>query len=588
MDEKECSYTMLLAENQRLKEKVSELSQIVSAISSGEVDAFVVSTQDGRKIYSVEGAEGVYRSFIENITECALTLDPNGCILSANRQFASLTGVPHESLPGTPFLSFVREGGDIWKSAFDERGHDSMQGEIDVRSRDGAVTPVSFLLTSVTDSHIEIPILLLTDITERKKTEGQLAVYREHLEDLVKERTFDLEMEISERIKVQCSLLESESRLRMMFEGHNAVMLLIYPENGAIIDANPAATEFYGYSREQLCSMKISDINVLDHDQILERCQIAKFKKINHFIFEHRLSCGEIRTVEVYSSPIEVKGERILFSIIHDITERRLVEKRLEEIRASLEEQVKERTKELKEINEDLLKEISAHKRSEDALKVVNRQLNLMTGITRHDIVNQVYILELLVDLIGSRIDLSMVSREYEGVCSAIERIRDQIEFTRIYQDMGVHEPVWHDLFLLLNKEITPPGVDFRVMVDDMEIFADPLIERVFFNLLDNSVRHGINLTEISVTSKTTPGGLILTWADNGGGIPIHQKEAIFERGYGKNTGLGLFFIREILSITGISIIENGIDGVGARFEMNIPSEGWRRRQQNNPDETVL
>ena len=76
--------------------------------------------------------------------------------------------------------------------------------------------------------------------------------------------------------------------------------------------------------------------------------------------------------------------------------------------------------------------------------------------------------------------------------------------------------------------------------------------------------------------TKQEPDGLHIVWEDNGIGIAEKEKELIFERGYGKNTGLGLFLVREILSITGIRILENGVFGEGARFEMIVPNEGWR------------
>ncbi len=97
-------------------------------------------------------------------------------------------------------------------------------------------------------------------------------------------------------------------------------MLLIDPNNGDIIDANPAATNFYGYTLDELVKMKISDINISNDNLVLEEMQKAESKQKNHFIFKHRLSNGEIRDVDVYSGLINQKGKPLLYSIIHDIT----------------------------------------------------------------------------------------------------------------------------------------------------------------------------------------------------------------------------------------------------------------------------
>lgn len=136
---------------------------------------------------------------------------------------------------------------------------------------------------------------------------------------------------ISERRLADDALKESESRFKNMFEGHNAIMLLINPESGKIIGANDASARFYGYSRDELLSMRIDEINVLSPEQIKMELEHAIHQKRNYFVFPHRLANGEVRTVEVHSSPINYQDKQILFSIIHDITEPRLAEEKLKE-----------------------------------------------------------------------------------------------------------------------------------------------------------------------------------------------------------------------------------------------------------------
>ncbi|MBE2295387.1 MAG: GGDEF domain-containing protein [Phycisphaerales bacterium] len=124
-------------------------------------------------------------------------------------------------------------------------------------------------------------------------------------------------------------LQESEERFHRMFEKHDAVMLLIDPESGKILDANQSASRYYGYSVEQLRAMVIQNINILPPDAVAQERKQALQAKRSYFIFQHRLADGAIRVVEVYSSPILLQAKPILFSIVHDITERKAQEHKL-------------------------------------------------------------------------------------------------------------------------------------------------------------------------------------------------------------------------------------------------------------------
>ncbi len=137
--------------------------------------------------------------------------------------------------------------------------------------------------------------------------------------------------EITHQKKAEDGLRESEERYKCLFHNNYSIMLLIDPENGDIVDANPAAGEFYGWLHEDLIKKKISDINISPKEEISEAMAHAKKLEQNHFFFRHRLSNNEIRDVEVYSNPIYVNGKQLLYSIIHDITERRKAQAKLRE-----------------------------------------------------------------------------------------------------------------------------------------------------------------------------------------------------------------------------------------------------------------
>ncbi|HWQ51714.1 MAG TPA: PAS domain S-box protein, partial [Terriglobales bacterium] len=119
--------------------------------------------------------------------------------------------------------------------------------------------------------------------------------------------------------------MEQENHLKdlqAMFSEHSATMLLIDPGTGRLIEANPAACDYYGYSRDELLELTIQDINMLPEEEVLRRRMMASAGRQVYFLFPHRLKSGEIRLVDVYSSPISYGGRRVLFSIIFDVTDR--------------------------------------------------------------------------------------------------------------------------------------------------------------------------------------------------------------------------------------------------------------------------
>ena len=154
------------------------------------------------------------------------------------------------------------------------------------------------------------------------------------------------------------------------------------------------------------------------------------------------------------------------------------------------------------------------------------------------------------------------------------------IQFSTAYEQIGLHAPAWQDCNILAGTAAGDALSGQVEMQNDlpagMEVLADPLISKVFFNLMDNAVRHGKTITSIRFFAEERGSTMVIFCEDDGMGIPGEKKEKIFERGYGKNTGFGLFLAREILAITGITIRETGDPGKGARFEITVPQGAWR------------
>jgi PAS domain S-box-containing protein len=129
--------------------------------------------------------------------------------------------------------------------------------------------------------------------------------------------------DITERVNTERALLESEDRYRSLFHNNHTIMLVIDPSSGDIIDANPAACHFYGYSHAGITRLKITDINILSPEEVHQEMERARKESRNHFEFRHRLADGSLREVDVLSGPATINGKQYLYSIIHDDTSRR-------------------------------------------------------------------------------------------------------------------------------------------------------------------------------------------------------------------------------------------------------------------------
>jgi signal transduction histidine kinase len=223
--------------------------------------------------------------------------------------------------------------------------------------------------------------------------------------------------------------------------------------------------------------------------------------------------------------------------------------------------------------------DITEQKRAEDALTIACQKMNLLSSITRHDILNQLTVLSgylaLSEEFATDEKLLNFIKKE----ATATDRINQLITFTKHYQDIGVQAPQWqdvHDTIASAASLLDMSLVNIQILFDNIEIYADPLLSKVFYNLLENSVRHGDHTSSIQFQIRETDEALTIICEDNGGGIDQETKKHLFKRGYGKNTGYGLFLIREILAITGILIEETGESGKGARFEIKVPMGVYR------------
>jgi PAS domain S-box-containing protein len=224
--------------------------------------------------------------------------------------------------------------------------------------------------------------------------------------------------------------------------------------------------------------------------------------------------------------------------------------------------------------------DITDHQEAEFALELANKKLNILGSATRHDVLNSLTGLFGYLELAQSKTHDEILLRYIQKARAASEVIKKQMEFTKLYQEIGSKRPVWinveHTIRGMLGS-LSRSDVSISIEVEGVEVYADPMIERVFYNLLENSLRHGEKVRTVTVSDQSVSGNMKLIFQDDGKGVITEEKEVIFKRGYGKNTGYGLYMTVEVLGITGLTIVENGIPGRGARFEITVPAGKFRR-----------
>jgi len=243
-------------------------------------------------------------------------------------------------------------------------------------------------------------------------------------------------------------------------------------------------------------------------------------------------------------------------------------------------------------VSEVLEKELEYHEREimkfyNQSLDAANKKLKILSGVTRHDIISQLTVLQLYHEMLENKLSDSSYKEYFKKIGIATDRISSIMRFTQNYEEVGINTPVWTDISVIVDAAKKDEIAGHLRLINDIpagtEVYSDALITNVFYNLMDNAVRYGQKITTIRFSVQESGNDQLIVCEDDGDGVPAEEKERIFNRGFGKNTGLGLALSREILDITGITIRETGEPGTGARFEMTIPKGMWRITENNIP-----
>jgi len=359
--------------------------------------------------------------------------------------------------------------------------------------------------------------------------------------------TIGLCRDITPEVEAEQALRESERRYRVMFQSSHAMSLLIDTESGRILDANDKAVRFYGWTREELLEMRIQDINTLSEEEICREMRQARKENRNHFFFCHRLASGDLRDVEVYSGPIELRGRAALYSIIYDITERKRTERRLEQYRQRL---------------RSLASELAM---AED------RQRRRMAAALHDGIGQQLFAIKAKLAQLRKRDNHPRAEiLAAEGLSLVDQTMRDTRDLT-----FDLCPPVLYEFGLdaalqwLVQKFSRQYNMDYRVTSDSKSDDLPPdtrgLLYQAARELLTNAAKHA-QATRVDVSVCVREDSVEVTVEDNGAGFapgvrPLERQG---------DSGFGLFSIHERLSSIGGRLTVESTPGQGTCVKMRV------------------
>ncbi len=520
-------------------EEVSKKLKVNRATAAKYLNSLVMSGQaDMRNLGPAKLFYLTHRLTLPNLlslaTDLILILDNDLFIQELNDQFLDCFHVSKEELKGKKIEHsalaryITREHLDAIEKAL-EGQEQSFDVHFDALEED-RFFKMKFI-PFVFEGGERAVVIILEDITEMKK-------YQQDLEEQVRQRTAEL-------VKTNDALQESEYRFRQVTENAEEWIWEVDADGKYRYSSN-AVERILGYSPEELVFKKyfydLFDPNVREDLKKSAFAIIEQKEPFQHFFNQNIHKNGSIVILEKSGSPILDESGNLTGYRGADMN-------------------------------------ITERKRAEDAIKKANKQIILLNSVTRHDVLNQLNTLTGYLGIMKKMQNDEKMAELIRIEQQVAETIRRQITFTRDYQNIGVQPPQWNRINNTITKALTTidlSGTAVIVEPNTLEIYTDFLIEKVFFNLIDNSLRHGEKVTRIHIGFHEGDSGLSIIYKDNGIGVPDEEKEQIFERGFGKNTGYGLFLVREILSITGLSIKENGIFEKGIRFEIFVPQGQYK------------
>lgn len=467
---------------------------------------------------ALRDSEAFYRAIFNTTGSASIVIDRDTLIIQANERFAQLSGYTVEELAGK----------HRWKEFVTHDEYQRMKEYYYARVKDPVSAPSSYEFRFITRSGTVLFCIMHVAIVPGT---GQIIISV---------------VDITDRVIAEKELISAKKHLEAIYEG-SPDLLFVHSADGHIIDMNENVIKALGLTRDEILNADPSDTS---GDGFTAQEAFAHLRKaLDNGQAEFDWVC---RRKDGSEFPVEMRLRRI-----ESVNERGEIEPRVLAIG----------------------RDISEARMAERALEQARKKLGLLNTVIFQDIQSTVFALSAYIQLSGNSRDQAKALTYLDKEAFLISKIVSSLNFTKTYQDLGIHPPKWQNVgqvFLYAISHLDSLKIERRMEVEGLEVYADLLLEKVFFNLVENSFIHGQRVTEVSLTYRESGDGLVITLTDNGVGIPDEQKSRIFEQGGRRSGGLGLFLAREILSITGIVIRETGEAGKGVQFELLVPKGAYR------------
>jgi PAS domain S-box-containing protein len=350
---------------------------------------------------------------------------------------------------------------------------------------------------------------------------------------------------------VENKLREAEKRYHAFFD-KAPLGILIIDTDGTAVEFNDQAHLQLGYSREEFEKVTVVDYDLLETpDEV--KAHMKRILKLGKDEFEgkYRTKTGEIIILKSAVQVIELDGKKFFHVINQNITEQ----------------------KKAQEFLDKMMKE----------LLLTNEKLSVVGKLSRHDARNKLSIIANNIYLAKKQLVKDNKTSDYlKSIESAIDQIEKIFSFATIYEKVGAEDLSYVNVESCFNEAalLFSEMSDVKLVNDcsGLNVLADSLLQQLFYNLIDDSLKHGETVSQIRVNYETEDDNLKLVYTDDGTGVPEKEKELIFKEGYGKGTGYGLYLIRKLCDAYGWTIKETGTSGKGAQFTIAIPKVDTNNR----------
>jgi PAS domain S-box-containing protein len=461
---------------------------------------------------ALSASEERYRSMIEVAPDGIITVDTKGVITSANNAFLRLTGYSQDEIVGIHFTKLgTLRARDIPKylklMSSVMRGKMPPPFEYSYVRKDGTV--------GWGEAHVGLQ-------KRDGKTTGFLVLLRE----------------ITGRKMAERATRESEEKFERLFID-NPEAAIYTDSEFHLLDVNPRFKELFGYSIDEIKGKHVDDV-VVPKDKVSEAEMLNKKAKKGYVYHDtvRKKKDGSLVPVSISAAPITVEKQLVGYVAVY--------------------------------------KDISQLKETLEKLETMNEKLRVVGNLTRHDARNKLSTVTMNTFLAKQKLTENHEALQHlSEVESAVGQVEGIFDFARIYEKLGMEELTYMGVEKTLEETImlfsNLRGVKIVNDCHGVTVLADSLLRQLFYNMIDNSLKHGEKVSQIRIHCEEEKDHLRMLYDDDGIGIPRAEKKKIFKEGYGKGTGYGLYLIRKMCEVYGWTINETGKQGKGAQFTITIP-----------------